>query len=123
MSAGWQAARGAARERVAPALESITSKWLHAHVPAAAGASCPAFQSTATERIWPQPWQKGGIFLLVAVARVSMAHRHAHTPAVSNLHLGASFAGLSSVAAKWPQRRRAKLSHPEEGLRVSEVKG
>lgn len=57
--------------RVTPALESGTSKWLHAHVPAAAGTGCPAFHSTATERIWPQPWQKGGVFLLPGIGTCS----------------------------------------------------
>jgi len=92
-------------------------------VPAASGSGCPAFQSTVAERIWPKPWQKGGIFSLLAAAHVSVAHRRAHAPVVSNLHLGASFAGLCSVAAKWPQRSHAKLSHPENRLRVTGVRG
>lgn len=104
--------------RSPPALESITSKWLHAHVPPAAGAACPAFQSTAAERIWPQPWQKGGIFLLLAAARVSVAHRQRSYPSRVK-----PSPGLCSVAAKRPQESRAKLSHPEKELRVTEVRG
>lgn len=87
----------------------------------AAGAGCPALQGTAAEGIWPQPWQKGGISLLLAVARVLVAHGHAHFPAVPNL--GARFAGICSVAAKWPQRSGAKLSRVEKGLWVTEVRG
>lgn len=97
--------------RVTPALESGTSKWLHAHVPTAAGTGCPAFHSTATERIWPQPWQKGGVFLLPGSGTCSVAPGQA----VSLLHLGASFAGLRSVAAKLPCL--------EKGLQITEVRG
>lgn len=63
--------------RVTPAPESVTSKWLHAHVPTAAGTGCPAFQSTAMDRIWPRPWQRGGTFCFLAVLCVPEAPGHA----------------------------------------------
>lgn len=96
---------------VTPAPERVTRKWLHAHVPTAASTGCPAFQSTTTERIGPHPWQKRGMFSFPG----SAVFLRLLSVLKANLHLGVSFAGLCSVAAK--------LSHLEKGLQITEVRG